>query len=560
MTTRRGSQYSIKSDGAGLRGRIDPSKGKRKRKSPSGTESAEGSAISQRQVPEMPMISQPELELIQTVIHNVQRQGLGNVAPNTPRSDELMENPQKVPHRGEKSGILQWMESTVIQASNQKDQGIPLQKEGGKQGGSPSSFYQQASSQQTSPRREEEQEKELEEAIFPKLQDSKNTKRCHGQCLQHGQNFDGIQRQGGAKNETTPFLKEIALSPDVVNTLKELKDSILPLKDIKNSLLSLQEINNSLSSLTKVVVQNKKEIDNIKFMVEDNKPNIFIDNTQKLIQGQQELYKYIKDIKDQTLKINYDVSIDNLTEKLSKLSISVEIFEEKTSSHQNSLLDHVEKSDEGRMNLKDDIQSEIRLITEKIDKINEDTSNMPKLSTPFSYIRSPDKPKEELTSPFITDLIHQVNNQVSMKEAPQLKEWPTFTGEGVYDHMSFIKTIDMLQEDYAIPDELITARLHSLFEKYAKRWYYGIRQTNGKNTWSWWKQEIITKWANDTWRYKIENAFENSFFEPDKHKPLTWFVKQVERLNALYPEMSQKMVHMKILVKCGGELEHALRS
>ncbi|MBW0593851.1 hypothetical protein O181_133566, partial [Austropuccinia psidii MF-1] len=254
------------------------------------------------------------------------------------------------------------------------------------------------------------------------------------------------------------------------------------------------------------------------------------------------------------------MSIDNLTEKLNKLSISVEKFEEKTSSHQKLLLDHVEKSDEARMHLKDDIQSEIRLITEKMDKINEANSNMPKLSTPFSHARIPVKPKEELTNPFITDLSHQDNNQVLMKEASQLKEWPTFTGEGEYDHMSFIKTIDMLQEDYSIPDELITARLHSLFEKSAKRWYYGIRKTNGKNTWSWWKQEIITKWANDAWRYKIENAFENSFFDPDKDKPLTWFLKQVERLNALYPEMSQKMVHMKILKKCGGELEHALRS
>ncbi|MBW0562149.1 hypothetical protein O181_101864 [Austropuccinia psidii MF-1] len=118
----------------------------------------------------------------------------------------------------------------------------------------------------------------------------------------------------------------------------------------------------------------------------------------------------------------------------------------------------------------------------------------------------------------------------------------------------------MLQEDYAIPDELITARLHSLFEKSTKIWYYGIRQTNGKNTCSWWKQEIITKWANDAWRYKIENAFENSFFDPEKDKNLTWFLKQVERLNELYPEMSQKMVHMEILKKCGGELKHSLRS
>ncbi|MBW0510489.1 hypothetical protein O181_050204 [Austropuccinia psidii MF-1] len=95
---------------------------------------------------------------------------------------------------------------------------------------------------------------------------------------------------------------------------------------------------------------------------------------------------------------------------------------------------------------------------------------MPKLSTPFSPMRSPVKPKEEITNPFITDLSHQDNNQVLMKEAPQLKEWPTFTGEGEYDHMSFIKRIDMLQEYYAIPDKLITSRLHPIFEKSAKRW------------------------------------------------------------------------------------------
>ncbi|MBW0500756.1 hypothetical protein O181_040471 [Austropuccinia psidii MF-1] len=95
---------------------------------------------------------------------------------------------------------------------------IKCQKEGGNQGRSPSSFYQQAPSQLTSPRREEEQEKELEKTIFPKLQDSKNPKRFHGQCFQHGQNLDGIQGQAGAKNETTSFPKEMNLSPDVVNT------------------------------------------------------------------------------------------------------------------------------------------------------------------------------------------------------------------------------------------------------------------------------------------------------------------------------------------------------
>ncbi|MBW0529980.1 hypothetical protein O181_069695 [Austropuccinia psidii MF-1] len=303
------------------------------------------------------------------------------------------------------------MKSTIIQTSNQKDQGVPCQKEGGNQGRSPSSFYQPAPSQPTSPRREEEQEKELEKTIFAKLQDSKNPKRCHGKCLQHGQNLDGIQGKGGAKNETTSFPKEITLYPDVVNTLTEIQNSILRLREIKNSLLSLQEINNNLSSLTKIFVQNKKEIENIKLIVKNNKKNFLIDSNQKLIQEQQELYKYIKDIKDKTMTINYDVIIDDPTERLNKLSISVEKFEENTSSHKKILLDHVEKDDEARMHLKDDIQSEIRLITEKMDKINKANLNMPKLSTPFSHIRSPVKPKEELTNTFLTELSHQDNNQ-----------------------------------------------------------------------------------------------------------------------------------------------------
>ncbi|MBW0539579.1 hypothetical protein O181_079294 [Austropuccinia psidii MF-1] len=160
----------------------------------------------------------------------------------------------------------------------------------------------------------------------------------------------------------------------------------------------------------------------------------------------------------------------------------------------------------------------------------------------------------------MTDLSNQYNSQVLMNVAPELKEWPTFTGEAEYDHMSFSKTIDLLQEDYSIPDELITARLHSLFEKSSKRWYFGIKQANSRNTLSLWKNEIITKWANDAWRYKIENAFENSFFDPDKDETLTWFLKKVERLNELYPEMSQMLVHMKILKNCVGDLEHALRN
>ncbi|MBW0509604.1 hypothetical protein O181_049319 [Austropuccinia psidii MF-1] len=88
-----------------------------------------------------------------------------------------------------------------------------------------------------------------------------------------------------------------------------------------------------------------------------------------------------------------------------------------------------------------------------MDKINEANLNSPKLSTPFSHIASTVKPKEEITDASIKDLIHKDSNHVLMKESPKLREWPKLTSEGEYDHMSFIKTIDMLKEDNAIPDE-----------------------------------------------------------------------------------------------------------
>ncbi|MBW0566959.1 hypothetical protein O181_106674 [Austropuccinia psidii MF-1] len=173
-------------------------------------------------------------EPLQTVLHCVQGQGLRNVSTNPPRSDELLEYPEKVPQRGKNIELLQWMESTIIQTSYQKYKGVAFQKEGGQKGRSLSSFYQQSSSQLTSPRREEEEQKELEETIFAKLQDSKNPKIFHGQCLQHVQNLYGIQGQRGTKNETTLFPNEINLSPDVVNTFTEIENNILPLKNIKN--------------------------------------------------------------------------------------------------------------------------------------------------------------------------------------------------------------------------------------------------------------------------------------------------------------------------------------
>ncbi|MBW0563531.1 hypothetical protein O181_103246 [Austropuccinia psidii MF-1] len=90
------------------------------------------------------------MEPVQTVLHNIQRQGLENVSPNPPRSDELLAHPQEISSGGGKSEILPWIESPIIQTSNQKDKRIEQQKEGGLQERSPSSFYEQVLSKPTS--------------------------------------------------------------------------------------------------------------------------------------------------------------------------------------------------------------------------------------------------------------------------------------------------------------------------------------------------------------------------------------------------------------------------
>ncbi|MBW0569386.1 hypothetical protein O181_109101 [Austropuccinia psidii MF-1] len=69
---------------------------------------------------------------------------------------------------------------------------LAQKKEIRKQGRSPSSFYQQATSQPPSPRGKEEPEKELEENLFPNLDDPNSSKGLHQQCLKNSQNLYGI--------------------------------------------------------------------------------------------------------------------------------------------------------------------------------------------------------------------------------------------------------------------------------------------------------------------------------------------------------------------------------
>ncbi|MBW0542883.1 hypothetical protein O181_082598 [Austropuccinia psidii MF-1] len=84
--------------------------------------------------------------------------------------------------------------------------------------------------------------------------------------------------------------------------------------------------------------------------------------------------------------------------------------------------------------------------------------------------------------------------QALLKEVPKPEEWLRFSGEGQYDHMEFIRGIEMSEEDFELPERLVTGRFNTLFTRSAQRWYIKLRQPHGHQCWTWWKTQIINKW------------------------------------------------------------------
>ncbi|MBW0564540.1 hypothetical protein O181_104255 [Austropuccinia psidii MF-1] len=166
--------------------------------------------------------------------------------------------------------------------------------------------------------------------------------------------------------------------------------------------------------------------------------------------------------------------------------------------------------------------------------------------------------KNELSTSFHN--LEPSMGQALLKEVPKLKEWSHFSCEGEYDHMEFIRGIEIIKEDFELPDRLVTARFNTFFTRSAHRWYIKSRQAHGHQSWTSWKTQLINQWADDSWRFKVETAFEYAKFNSDKDKALPRFCQQKDRLTALYPDMSKFMIHRKIMRQCGVDLEHAVKS
>ncbi|MBW0553212.1 hypothetical protein O181_092927 [Austropuccinia psidii MF-1] len=352
----------------------------------------------------------------------------------------------------------------------------------------------------------------MAQTLPTRVQDPQIGAFSRGQCVQHGQNSHGIHSQGAGKDEQD-FSTQINHVQRAINVEIGKLDS------------KLTKITLDINDLKK---HDKKytewyEITNAKF---DSIINACsrIESTCQIQNDEME-----------------DLSIFKMNDQFKTLQDHVLKIVENT----NQFATHLAKSDSERQKLKNEIIANVEQIHKNYEP------HMPRHSTPLT------EEKLSVKGSF-TPLLGE--NVVSVKDIPKLEEWPTFSGEGEYNHIEFIRTIDMLQEDFNIPDEIIVGKLHSLFTRTAKKWYYKMRMDHGKHDWSWWKSEVITKWANNSWRFKMENAFESAIFNSEKDKPLTWFFKQKDRLSALHPDMSDTMINMKILRKCGGELEHAIKS
>ncbi|MBW0573388.1 hypothetical protein O181_113103 [Austropuccinia psidii MF-1] len=145
--------------------------------------------------------------------------------------------------------------------------------------------------------------------------------------------------------------------------------------------------------------------------------------------------------------------------------------------------------------LQHELRNSKRCNNSNMNDIEQLLNTLPRMSTPLNQndgtrIPNPqilDIENSQLKNEFSTSF-HKLEpsmGQELLKEVPKLKEWPHFSGEGEYDHMEFIRGIDMIKQDFELLDRLVTARFKTLFTKSAHRWYMKLRQAHGHKIWTW---------------------------------------------------------------------------
>ena len=144
---------------------------------------------------------------------------------------------------------------------------------------------------------------------------------------------------------------------------------------------------------------------------------------------------------------------------------------------------------------------------------------------------------------------------------PKSSEWPTFSGEGEYDHFEFIEWIDNLKEDTNAPDELICSKLTSILKGVANTWYITRRkEVVNRKQWDFWRNEIINKFSTHTWIRKVKNAFRKDRFDVQGEiEPSIWCTRQIRRLRAIDRDIDNFTINDKLLGQLDQKTEYKMK-
>ncbi|MBW0561630.1 hypothetical protein O181_101345 [Austropuccinia psidii MF-1] len=309
------------------------------------------------------------------------------------------------------------------------------------------------------PSRQRQIQSQLAQTLPTRAQNSQIGAFSHGQYIQHGQRFNGIHSQRAGKDEQN-------LSKEIIDQIHFVQSNI----DVALGKFE-PKINKLTSDISELKINDKNytewyQVVNVRIDSIVNTCNR-IENTLQVQNDQMEyLSIFIMNDQHNILKDHVFKIVENTDQ----------------------FATHLAKSDSERQKLKTEIIANVEQIHKNY------LPHIPRHSPPLT--------EEKLSvkgclTPFLGE------NVISAMVIPKLEEWPAFSGEGEYNHIDFIRTIDMLQEDFHIPDEIIVRKLHSLFTRTAKKWHHKMRMDHGKHDWSWWKSEVITQWANNSWRFKI---------------------------------------------------------
>ncbi|MBW0465887.1 hypothetical protein O181_005602 [Austropuccinia psidii MF-1] len=273
------------------------------------------------------------------------------------------------------------------------------------------------------PSRKGKRKSQLEQTLPTRIQDPRIG------AFSHGQDSYGTHSQGAGKEEHK-------LSMEIIQEINFVKNSIN---------IEIGKIDAKLTKITLEINDLKK---NDKHSSEMHKYVISklesLTNTCDRIESEYH-------IQDDEME---DFSTRNINDQLRVLKDYVVAVAQNTSQ----FAKHLARSDIERRKLKEEILTQV----EQIHKNYESNPHMPRNYTPLNEEKL--SVKESLT-PFLGE------NVISAKDIPKLEEWPSFSGEGEYNHLEFIRTIDMVQEDFHIPDQIIVGKLHSLFTRTEKKWY-----------------------------------------------------------------------------------------